>query len=132
MDETSMTAAASVALRKAMQWRSAALQAMDFEQLQELLDETLRYTHSNGICEDKPTYLAALRGGDYIYYSVEETDLDAFDLAGHVWCAGSVRMHALVKGVERRMHNRFLAVWRNTPNGLRLAAYCATPIAAGQ
>ncbi len=118
-------------LQQAMDNRRAALLTMNLNQLAMLLDETLRYTHSNGTCEDKAGYLAALARGEYVYHSVDESDIDAFDLGGGVWCAGSVRMHATVNGAERHMHNRFVVVWRRTSSGLRLAAYCATPIPAG-
>lgn len=119
-------------LRHAMALRHSALLRMDLRQLDEVLDGTLRYTHSNGICEDKASYLAALSSGIYRYHSIEESDVDVFELGDGAWCAGSVRMHATVKGVERHMHNRFIAVWRITPDGPRLAAYCATPVPVRQ
>lgn len=131
MVDITSSAPLDTVLQRAMDRRRSALMAMDLDQLAELLDDSLRYTHSNGACEDKAGYLAALAGGKYVYHSVDESDVEAFDLIGGVWCAGSVRMHATVQGVERRMHNRFVAIWRRTADGLRLAAYCATPIPAG-
>lgn len=117
-------------LQTALRARQAALQALDLAVLDRLLDETLRYTHSNGTCEDKQGYLNALRGGAYRYHAVDESEVEAFELGGGLWCCGRVRMHATVHGVERHMDNRFVAVWRRTPQGLRLAAYGATPIPA--
>lgn len=119
-------------LAHAMDSRRKALLAMDLDQLSVLLDDSLRYTHSNGTCEDRAGYLDALASGKYLYHSVDESDVEAFDLMGGVWCAGSVRMHATVEGMKRHMHNRFVAVWRRTAQGLRLAAYCATPIPVGR
>lgn len=128
MAEISAGSAALIELREAMKQRRAALITMDLVALDRILDPTLRYTHSNGVCEDKAGYLAALSRGDYVYHQVEETDSACLDLAGGIWCAGQVHMHATVKTVQRQMRNQFLAVWRRTPEGLRLAAYCATPI----
>lgn len=118
------------AVHEAMAQRRTALLAMNIDSFADLLDDTLRYTHSNGLCEDKATYLQALRQGIYVYHRIEEEAVEAFDLEGGVWCTGRTRMHATVNGTERHMHNRFVAVWRRTPGGLRLAAYCATPIPA--
>lgn len=115
-----------------MALRHSALLAMDLRQLDDILDETLRYTHSNGICEDKASYMTALGSGIYRYHGIEESDVEVFELDNGFWCAGTVHMHATVKGVERHMHNRFIAVWRSSPEGLRLAAYCATPVPVDQ
>ena len=128
MAETAISQVVSRELAQAMARRHAALLRMDVDALSELLDSDLRYTHSNGVCEDKASYVAALRQGVYVYHAVDEDEVEAFDLGGGLWCAGRVRMHATVKGAERRMSNRFVAVWHRTPQGLRLAAYCATPI----
>lgn len=117
-------------LLAAMAARRAALLAADLGALEALLDETLRYTHSNGACESKPEYMAALVRGAYRYHGIEEQDVEAFDVGGALWCCGRVRMEATVHGTGRRMDNRFTAVWRRTPGGLRLAAYGATPIPA--
>ncbi len=117
-------------LHTALRARQAALLTLDLAALERLLDETLRYTHSNGACESKHAYLNALRGGAYRYHAVDESEVEAFDLDGGLWCCGRARMHATVHGVERHMDNRFVAVWRRAPGGLRLAAYCATPIPA--
>lgn len=130
MVDITLAAAPAPELRDAMAARRSGLLAMDLERLAELLDETLRYTHSNGACEDKAGYLAALSRGDYVYHAIDETEVEAFDFDGGLWCAGRVRMHASVKGTERHMNNRFVSVWRRTPHGLRLSAYCATPIPA--
>lgn len=119
-------------LESVMEQRRAALLAMDISMLEGLFDETLRYTHSNGTCEDKAGYLDALKRGEYVYHSVEESDIEEFDIGGGIWCTGEVRMHATVKSADRFMHNRFVAVWRFTPSGLRLAAYGATPIATSR
>ncbi len=117
-------------LAPAMQARRSALLAHDLGALATLLDETLRYTHSNGACEDRAGYLQALAGDAYRYHAIDEQDVEAFDVGGALWCCGRVRMHATVHGHERRMDNRFVAVWRRSADGLRLAAYGATPIPA--
>ncbi|KQP22142.1 nuclear transport factor 2 family protein [Pseudorhodoferax sp. Leaf267] len=117
-------------LLAAMQARRQALLQMDLERIAPLLDESLRYTHSNGACEDKAGYLAALRRGDYRYHAIDEQPVQAWPLGDGFWTTGEVRMQAIVHGRERHMHNRFLGVWRRTPTGLCLAAYCATPLAA--
>ena len=113
-----------------MQERRQALLQMDLTRSAALFDDTLRYTHSNGACEDRATYLAALARGDYRYHAIDEQEVEVFDLGGGLWATGHIRMHVTVHGQERRMHNHFLAVWRRTPTGLRLAAYGATPIPA--
>lgn len=117
-------------LAAAMQARRAAMLAHELPALAALLDPTLRYTHSNGVCEDKATYLAALGRGAYRYHAIAEKAVEAFDLDGALWCCGRAAMHASVHGAERRMDNRFVALWRRTPQGLTLAAYGAIAIQA--
>jgi hypothetical protein len=117
-------------LAAAMQQRRQALLRMDLDQIAAVLDANLRYTHSNGACEDRAGYLAALARGDYRYHAIDEQEVQAFTLGEGLWATGRVRMHASVQGVDRRMHNRFLAVWHRTQTGLCLAAYCATPLPA--
>jgi hypothetical protein len=52
----------------------AAMIALDYAALDDLLSSDLSYVHSTGVVESKPAYLAALRQGLYEYAAITRHD----------------------------------------------------------
>jgi hypothetical protein len=52
----------------------AAMIALDYAALDDLLSDDLSYVHSTGVAESKPAYLAALKRGLYEYAAVTRHD----------------------------------------------------------
>lgn len=123
MDEASITA-----VRQADEQRCCAMLAGDMAALDRLLADDLSYTHSSALRESKRDYLASLASGRFRYLGVGRDEVRV-SLHGEIALMdGKVILHALVEGVERRLDNRFLSVWRRGATGWQMLAWASTPI----
>lgn len=107
--------------------RYAAMLAGDLAALAPLLAEDLSYTHSSALTDDKASYLASLASGTVRYLAFEP---GASRLRRHGELAlldGELVIHAIVAGSQRRLDNRYLAVWRLGSDGWQLLAWASTP-----
>ena len=111
--------------------RCAALLAGDVPALSALVDEALRFTHSSGRLDDRNGYIDTIASGRTRYLHIDTYELNARMVGTTVVLEGSLRMTIVAKGVEKRMHNRFTAVWRTDGASPRLTAFASTPIAQG-
>lgn len=126
--------AALAAVKSADDARVAALLAGDATKLAPLFSDELRYAHSSGAVDTKPSFLAGVSSGRLKYTQFDYADRN-FKLAGphvaimtgkaNVKVAGATGPSELVLG--------FLAVWREEEGHWRFYAWqsCRLPPAAG-
>jgi len=111
--------------------RCDALLAGDVPALSALCDEDLVYTHSSGRRDDRDGYVNTIAPGRTRYLQLDPYEINARCVGTTVVLEGSLRMTIVSKGVEKRMHNRFIAVWRTDGASPCLTAFASTPIAEG-
>ena len=102
--------------------------AGDSAALEQLLDEDLLYTHSDGARDSRDTYLEKVRQGHFVYHAIDHP-VEKVIVSGD--CAVVVgRMHASVSvaGGRRDINNASLAIYRRVATGWRLLAYQPTPL----
>jgi ketosteroid isomerase-like protein len=102
----------------------------DLATLSEICADTLRYTHSSAVSDDKAAYLASLRDGTYRYQGLTNLKRD-FQVHGDtVLVFGDIRIDVTVKGTPKVVMSRYLAVWLRQAGTWRFAAWQSTPIPA--
>lgn len=90
--------------------RYAAMLSGDKVKLDRLMDDRLRYVHSNGREDDKVSYIDAL-GQLWQYQSIDRQGQTIIPLGDTALVYNVPHMEALVGGVLRQVHSRVLAVW---------------------
>ena len=114
----------------AEQRRCAAMIANDPAALAALLDDRLQFHHATGAVDDKQAFLAKIAAGRIRYagiaWSEEKLTAPASDAA---LLTGRLTTDVQVEGVEKRLNNRVMTVWRRSGGEWRLLAFQSTPIA---
>lgn len=107
--------------------RCALLVERSYEQLEQLLDDDLVYTHSNGLVQDKPAYLDYVRG-PLAYVSVEHTNLRVRLLESAAVLTGNLKSVMRVDGqaASVTLHTQAMQLWLPAQGSWRLAAFQAT------
>lgn len=123
-----MDAQHSALILQLQERRHRAMVDADLSALDLLLDEVLVYTHSDGSRDDKSSYLRKVGDGLMRYREVSATDQEVVSLGNVACVVGRMRMSGWRDGVQKRLDNRFLAVWVHRPEGWRLAAFQPTPV----
>ena len=121
---------AKAVIRKLEDRRYAAMCEADAVALDELLADSLVYTHSNGAADSKSSYLAGVRAKKWQYRKIERP---VEEVQAHGDCAivtGQVRIDILIDGVPRILNSRFTNVWVKGPKGWQMAAWQSTPVPA--
>ena len=108
--------------------RCTAMVASDLAALEDLLADTLTYTHSSAVVDDKTSYIESIRCGRVKYLKVERFDSQSRVYADTVVTTGRARIDVLVSGVERNLNMRYANVWIKTPKGWQFALWQSTPI----
>jgi ketosteroid isomerase-like protein len=109
--------------------RWALMLASDIEASAALLSDDVVYIHSNGLRDDKGSFLRKFRDGVFVYHSATPEVDTVSQLGADVLIAnGTLRMHATVNGVDRHMHSAFSVVWQRETGTWRLALLQTTPI----
>ena len=115
-------------LRDLEQRRYTAMQAGDFDVLEDLLHEDLAYMHSTGELETKKSYLDGLRTGTSAYKTVNFDD-QTIRVCGDL---GLVFHHleadVVFEGAERHLDNRLLAVWTRDTGKWRMIGLQSGPV----
>jgi Domain of unknown function (DUF4440) len=90
--------------------RYAAMLSSDMVKLDRLLDDRLRYVHSNGRKDDKFSYM---KGFEQLweYRSIDRQDQTIVPLGDTALVYSTLHMEALVGGAPRKVHSHALAVW---------------------
>jgi ketosteroid isomerase-like protein len=108
--------------------RYAAVLAKDVDALQRLLHTDLVYMHSNGVADSKSSYVDGVRDGLWDYKRVERADQAVKIHDGFALVFNRLVIDIVVKGVERHLNNRALAVWAPEGSSWRLIAMQSGPI----
>ncbi len=107
----------------------AAMVALDYPALDDLLSDDLAYVHSTGVVESKPAYLAALRRGLYEYAGIMRHGGSTQAFATCAVTRGAIDMRVgaagSAKGTIRLQH---VLVWAKQGARWRLTLRQATRI----
>jgi len=110
--------------------RYTAMCEADAKTLEELLADSLVYTHSYGGADSKASYLDGIRSKKWIYRAVERP---IEDIQVHGDCAvvtGQVRIELLSSGQPKKLNSRFTNVWVKGRQGWQMVAWQSTPLPA--
>ena len=110
--------------------RYKAMCQADVDSLDELLADSLVYTHSTSATDSKASYLAGVRAQKWNYRKIERP---VENIQVHGDCAvitGQVRIDILIDGTAKILNSRFTDVWIKGAKGWRMAAWQSTPIPA--
>ena len=110
--------------------RYRAMCEADAKTLEELLGDSLVYTHSYGGADSKASYLDGIRSKKWQYQAVERP---IEDIQVHRDCAvvtGQVRIQLLSGGQPKKLNSRFTNVWVKGKEGWQMVAWQSTPLPA--
>jgi ketosteroid isomerase-like protein len=108
--------------------RYRAMCEADAGALEELLADSLVYTHSYGGADSKASYLDGIRSKKWVYQAVERP---IEDIQVHGDCAvvtGQVRIEVLSSGQPKKLNSRFTNVWVKGAKGWQMVAWQSTPL----
>lgn len=116
--------------------RLAALIAADRKALDATLAKELRYVHSNGLVQERSTYLDAAVGGSMTYTTITPTQRQVRALSAKVaLLTGSNHVAVVLNGKPLTADVLYTAVYVHEGAGWKLTAWQSTPApkpAAGQ
>lgn len=115
---------------EAEQRRCAAMIANDPAALAAMLDEELRFHHATGAVDDKQALLAKMAAGRIRYAGIAWSEEKITALASDAaMLTGRMTTDVQVEGVDKRLNNRVMTIWRRSDGAWRLLAFQSTPIA---
>jgi ketosteroid isomerase-like protein len=115
-------------LRKLEDRRYRAMCEADAATLDELLADTLVYTHSYGGADSKRSYLDGVRAKKWQYRKIERPKED---MQIHGDCAvitGRVKIELVADGQPKTLNSAFTNVWIKGPKGWQMVAWQSTPL----
>jgi hypothetical protein len=110
--------------------RYSAMCEGDVGTLDELLGDSLVYTHSYGGADSKASYLEGMRSKKWVYREIERP-IENIQVYGD--CAvvtGQVRIQLLSDGKPKTLNSRFTNVWVKGAKGWQMVAWQSTPLPA--
>ena len=110
--------------------RFRAMCEADAATLEQLLADTLVYTHSYGGADSKSSYLEGVRSKKWLYRKIERPKED---IQVHGDCAvvtGQVRIELLSEGKPKTLNSAYTDVWIKGPKGWQMVAWQSTPLPA--
>ncbi len=111
--------------------RTAALIAADRPALDRTLARELRYVHSNGLTQDRATYLAAAVGGAMQYRVIKPLERQARPLSGTVaLLTGSNHVEVVLNGKPLQANVLYTAVYVQEGGAWKMTAWQSTPAPA--
>jgi ketosteroid isomerase-like protein len=102
--------------------RYAAMLAKDVATLERLLDDDLVYMHSSGVADSKASYLAGLREGVWDYLKIGRSEQSVKVSGDTALVFNRLAISIKVRGVQKELDNRALAVWVRRGGAWRLLA----------
>ena len=111
--------------------RYQAMCEADAAALQDLLADTLVYTHSYGGADSKASYMDGIRSKKWQYKKIERPK-EHIELYGDT-CAvvtGQVRIELLSDGKPKTLNSAYTNVWIKGPKGWQMVAWQSTPLTA--
>ena len=110
--------------------RYSAMCEGDVGTLDELLGDSLVYTHSYGGADSKASCLEGMRSKKWVYREIERP-IENIQVYGD--CAvvtGQVRIQLLSDGKPKTLNSRFTNVWVKGAKGWQMVAWQSTPLPA--
>ena len=110
--------------------RFRAMCEADAATLDQLLADTLVYTHSYGGADSKSSYLEGVRSKKWLYRKIERPKEE---IQVHGDCAvvtGQVRIELLSEGKPKTLNSAYTDVWIKGPKGWQMVAWQSTPLPA--
>ena len=117
-------------IRKLEDRRYKAMCDADAKALDELLADSLVYTHSYGGADSKASYLDGIRSKKWQYRRIERPKEN---IQMHGDCAivtGQVRIELLSEGKPKTLNSAYTNVWVKRPQGWQMVAWQSTPLPA--
>ena len=112
--------------RKAIDAFIAAVRKNDVPAVSNFLADDLVYTHSTGIVEGKPEYLAKLKAGDQKYTGIELTNPKIRTFGDTAVLNTTARMTGATKGVPFDNTLFLMQVWVKQGGGWKMVAHQTT------
>ncbi len=100
----------------------------DMAVLDQLLADSLVYTHSYGGSDSKATYLEGVRSKRWVYRKVERP---VENIQVHGDCAiitGQSRIELVAEGKPKTLNSAYTNVWIKGPKGWQMIAWQSTPL----
>jgi ketosteroid isomerase-like protein len=115
-------------IRKLEDRRYKAMCDADAKALDELLADSLVYTHSYGGADSKASYLDGIRSKKWQYRKIERPKEN---IQVHGDCAivtGQVRIELLSEGKPKTLNSAYTNVWIKGAKGWQMVAWQSTPL----
>jgi ketosteroid isomerase-like protein len=110
--------------------RCAAMVANDPAALAQALDDDLQFHHATGTVDDKAAFLAKMAAGRIRYAAISWSEDKVLSLGPDTaLLTGRMTTDVQVEGVDKRLNNRVMTIWRRSAESWRLLAFQSTPIA---
>ncbi len=109
--------------------RFEAMIQADVAALRDLLDDTLTYTHSNALREDKSQHLASISAGRVRYKAINRLEQQVSVDGDTAIAFGRAEIDLeMADGQQRQLNVRYTNVWRKRGNTWRMVAWQSTPV----
>ena len=102
--------------------RYAAMLAKDVAALERLLHPDLVYMHSSGVSDSKASYMAGVRDRLWDYHRIARSEQTVRCNGPLALVFNRLKIDLAVRGVEKSLDNRALAVWVAEGGAWRLIA----------
>ena len=102
--------------------RYRAMLAKDVKALERLLDDGLVYMHSSGVADSKASYIGGLRDGVWDYQKIDRSEQSVKVSGDTALVFNRLAIRIKVRGVQKELDNRALAVWVRRDGAWRLLA----------
>ena len=111
--------------------RYKAMCEADAATLDQLLGDTLVYTHSYGGADTKASYMDGIRAKKWQYRKIErpKEHIEVYG-DGTVVVSGQVRIELLADGAPKTLNSAFTNVWIKGAKGWQMVAWQSTPLPA--
>lgn len=110
--------------------RYRAMCEADVATLEELLADTLVYTHSYGGADGKASYLAGIRARKWVYRKIDRPKEEIKIYGDCAVVTGQVRIELLSEGKPKTLSSAYTDVWVKGPKGWQMVAWQSTPLPA--
>ena len=101
----------------------------DVDALEDLFDDGLAYTHSNGSLDTKASYLGHLRAGTFRYLSADVADVEVRVHGTTAVATGSARVVTAVGSANLTSKLRYTTTWTRSGQSWRQVSWHACPVA---
>lgn len=108
--------------------RTQAILTRNFQALEALMGDDLRYIHSSAVQENKTEYLDKLTSGHYFYHGLEVQQREFRVLGDVVLVNGDLRIDVEVNGTRKNVLSRYLQVWARRPSGWQMVSWQSVPV----